>query len=150
MVDLTSYQEIDYTQKLESPQKKVTNEGVDGQRRQITSIGVDTPVQNETEPFEEDSQETEYDPEDFSYEDSSEENPSANKEDEPLSAQFTPTPPTQAAPTEDVEILQDVLVLARRWISNSESRLNESGDREAAIERRIRAIEEHFGPDGSS
>ncbi|GJX20174.1 hypothetical protein Tco_0222851 [Tanacetum coccineum] len=94
--------------------------------------------------------ETEYDPEDFSYEDSSEENPSANKEDEPLSAQFTPTPPTQAAPTEDVEILQDVLVLARIWISNSESRLDESGDREAAIERRIRAIEEHFGPDGSS
>ncbi|GKB95165.1 hypothetical protein Tco_0981302 [Tanacetum coccineum] len=50
--------------------------------------------------------ETEYDPEDFSYEDSSEENPSANKEDEPLSAQFTPTPPTQAAPTVPTSIIQ--------------------------------------------
>ncbi|GJU69669.1 hypothetical protein Tco_1255928 [Tanacetum coccineum] len=64
-----------------------------------------TTVLNETEPFKEDSQETEYDPEDFSYEDSSEENPSANKEDEPLSAQFTPTPLTQAAPTVPTSII---------------------------------------------
>nr|GEX55335.1 hypothetical protein [Tanacetum cinerariifolium] len=45
---------------------------------------------------------------------------------------------------------RDALVLARGWISELESRLDESEDMEAFHERRMKAIEERFRPTSSS
>nr|GEV27970.1 hypothetical protein [Tanacetum cinerariifolium] len=54
------------------------------------------------------------------------------------------------ASQEDVEVLQDALVLACRQIPDLNSCLDDSEAREAALERCMRAIEEHFGPAGNS
>ncbi|GJY92538.1 hypothetical protein Tco_0508320 [Tanacetum coccineum] len=53
------------------------------------------------------------------------------------------------ATQQDMETLQATLVATRERISDLESRLDESKASEAALERRIRAMEKRFGPSSS-
>nr|GEV02150.1 hypothetical protein [Tanacetum cinerariifolium] len=46
----------------------------------------------------------------------------------------------------DSRLERDALMLAHRWISDLDSYLDKSEGREAAFERHMRAMEEHFGP----
>ncbi|GKB11554.1 hypothetical protein Tco_0845477 [Tanacetum coccineum] len=103
-------------------------------------------LDTEIEPLEEDSQESGYDPKDFSNEEPSKEDPSQVEEDEPLPAQVAPAPPTQATPivrTSIIEPGQTAPYYLTDFTPMSEAK-------ETVLERRMRAMEEHFGPASNS
>ncbi|GKA38535.1 hypothetical protein Tco_0731086 [Tanacetum coccineum] len=57
--------------------------------------------------------------------------------------------PSTKAAQQDKDSTLDALELERGWISNLESRLEESKAREVALERHIRVMVERFRPPGS-